>query len=149
MVQLPAVNSPQFGWCRSKLPKHPRPVAPVFQPEVAARAVVWASAHDRRELTVGFRAVLTILGSKFAPATLDHLLARTGISGQQMADRPVAGDRPGNLYEPEDAEEDVGAYGIFGDEAFGASTQLAFNSRFPRPLGGARLLGAALSRLLS
>lgn len=157
MVQLPAVNTPQFSWCRSKLPKHPRPVAPVFAPEVAARAVVWASAHDRRELTLGWRAVLTILGAKFAPATLDHLLARTGIPGQQMQDRPVPGDqsrrsghavRPGNLEEPEDAEVDVGIHGIFGDEAYGASTQLALNTRFPRSLGGARLLGAALSRVL-
>jgi NAD(P)-dependent dehydrogenase (short-subunit alcohol dehydrogenase family) len=149
MVQLPAVNTPQFSWCRSKLPEHPRPVAPVFQPEMAAQAVVWAAAHDRRELTLGFRAVLTILGAKFAPATLDHLLARTGISGQQMKGKPVPGERPGNLYEPQDAEADVGAQGIFGDESFAASTQLAVNTRFARPLGGARLLGAALSRLLS
>ena len=148
MVQLPAVNTPQFGWCRSKLARHPRPVAPVFQPEVAARAVVWASEHDRRELTVGFRAVLTILGAKLSPHTLDHLLARTGIPGQQMADKPVPGERAGNLDEPCDATEDVGAHGIFGDESYSRSAQLALNTRFARRLGGARLLGAALSRVL-
>lgn len=147
-VHLPAVNTPQFGWCRSKLPKHPRPVAPVFQPEVAAEAVVWAAHHDRREVTVGFRAVLTILGAKVSPHTLDHLLARTGISGQQMPDKPVPGVRAGNLDEPCDAAEDVGALGIFGDESYAKSTQLALNTRFARRLGGARLLGAALSRVL-
>ncbi|MFP5317908.1 MAG: SDR family oxidoreductase [Acidimicrobiia bacterium] len=147
-VHLPAVNTPQFGWCRSKLPKHPRPVAPVFQPEVAAEAVVWAAAHDRRELTVGARAVLTILGAKLSPHTLDHLLARTGIDGQQMPDHPVPGVRAGNLHEPCDAESDVGAHGIFGDESYAKSSQLALNTRFARRLGGARLLGAALSRVL-
>ncbi|HVL28979.1 MAG TPA: SDR family oxidoreductase, partial [Acidimicrobiales bacterium] len=148
LVQLPAVNTPQFSWCRSKLPKHPRPVAPVFQPEVAAEAVVWAAAHDRRELTVGARAVLTVLGGKLAPATLDHLLARTGISGQQVGDRPMGGERAGNLDAPLDAAEDAGAYGIFGDESHDRSPQLALNTRWPRSLGGARLLGAVLSRVL-
>jgi len=148
MVLLPAVNTPQYGWCRSKLPRRPRPLAPVFQPEVAAEAVVWSAAHDRRELAVGARAVLAIVGAKFAPSTLDRLLARTGISGQQMAASPVRGERPGNLYEPLDAEEDLGAHGVFDGESYAASTQLALSTGFAGRPGGARLLGAAVSRFL-
>ena len=68
MVQLPAVNTPQFNWCRTKLPNHPKPVPPIFQPEVPAEAVYWAAHHRRRELYVGFSAVKAIVGNKIAPA---------------------------------------------------------------------------------
>jgi hypothetical protein len=145
-VQLPAINTPQCSWCRSKLPRHPRPVAPVFQPEVAADAIWWAAHNDRRELVLGARAVLTILGAKFTPASLDHLLARTGTSGQQREDA-VSPGRPDNLCEPADSDRDFGAHGDFGDEAYGGSTQLALAKRRPT-LGGGRLLGAVLSRVL-
>src|SRR5439155_17135950 len=86
MVQLPGLNTPQFDWGRTKLPRRPRPMAPVFQPEVAADAIHWAAHHDRRELWVGWRSVLTMVGAKFAPAVLDHVLARIGFDGQQRAE---------------------------------------------------------------
>jgi len=146
MVQLPGLNTPQFSWCRSKLPRQPRPVAPVFQPEVAAEAIYWAAHHDRRELVVGARSALTILGSKVFPAALDHMLARMGISGQQGADAPPP-DRPDNLFSPADADDDFGAHGLFDRESIGSSTQLELAKRRPQ-LAGGRLLGAALSRVL-
>jgi NAD(P)-dependent dehydrogenase (short-subunit alcohol dehydrogenase family) len=99
MVQLPAVNTPQFGWCRTKLPNHPQPVPPIFQPEVAADAVYWAAQHRRREVVVGLSAVKAIVGNKLAPRFADWYLARTGFSSQQIEGVPV--ERPaGNLFEP-------------------------------------------------
>ena len=101
MVQLPGVNTTQFNWCRSKLPDHPKPVPPIYQPEIPAEAVYWAAHHRRRELWVGYSAVEAILASKLAPSVLvDRYLARTGISGQQVKDMPVHGERIGNLFEP-------------------------------------------------
>ena len=146
MVQLPGLNTPQFSWCRSKLPRQPRPVAPVFQPAVAAEAIYWAAHHDRRELAVGARSALTILGSKVFPAALDHMLARMGVAGQQGDDAPPP-DRPDNLFSPADSESDFAAHGLFDREGIGASPQLELAKRRPR-LAGGRLLGAALSRVL-
>jgi len=147
-VHLPAVNTPQFSWGRTKLARHPRPVAPVFQPEVMAGAIWWAAHHERRELFATFRAALTITGSKFAPGALDHLLGRTGFEGQQLAE-PVAPDRPDNLHAPADDERDLGAHGRFDAESKSRSLQLELATR--RPLAGAfsRPLGALLARLLS
>src|SRR6266536_1622309 len=99
MVQLPAVNTPQFNWCRTKLPNHPRPVPPIYQPEVAAEAVYWAAHHRRREIDVGFSSVKAIAGNKLAPRLADWYLARTGYKSQQIQDMPV-NSRPDNLYEP-------------------------------------------------
>src|SRR6266702_8174613 len=98
MVQLPAVNTPQFNWCRTKLPNHPRPVPPIYQPEVAAEAVYWAAHHRRREIDVGFSSVKAIAGNKLAPRLADWYLARTGYKSQQIQDMPV-NSRPDNLYE--------------------------------------------------
>jgi short-subunit dehydrogenase len=112
MVQLPALNTPQFDWVKSRLPNHPRPVPPIFQPEVAAAAIVWASEHNRREVTVGLSTLLAILGDKIAPGLLDRYLARTGFAGQQT-DRPVDPDRPNNLRQPVDEDADFGAHGDF------------------------------------
>ena len=112
MVQLPALNTPQFDWVKTRLPNHPRPVPPIFQPEVAAAAIVWASEHDRREVAVGLPTTLAILGDKIAPGLLDRYLARTGFAGQQT-DRPVAAGRPHNLHHPVDEEADFGAHGDF------------------------------------
>src|SRR3954454_3693770 len=94
MVQLPGLNTTQFSWCRSKLPRHPMPVPPIYQPEIAAEAVYWASQHDRRELWVGYSTVQAIVGNKLAPWLADIYLAKTAISGQQVDDMPVARDRP-------------------------------------------------------
>jgi len=99
MVQLPAVNTPQFNWCKTKLRRHPQPVPPIFQPEVPAEAIVWAAEHKRRELWVGGPTALAILGNRIAPSIADRYLARTGFNGQQT-DEPVDPNRPNNLFEP-------------------------------------------------
>jgi short-subunit dehydrogenase len=122
MVQLPGVNTTQFSWCLSKLPNHPRPVAPVYQPEVAAEAIYWAAHHHRRELRVGYSAQEAILGSKIAPTLADIYVARTAFSGQQVSDMPVSPDRPHNLYDP--VPDKAATHGIFDDEAKSRSPQL-------------------------
>jgi short-subunit dehydrogenase len=122
MVQLPGVNTTQFNWCRSKLPNHPKPVPPIYQPEIPAEAVYWAAHHRRRELWVGYSAVEAIIGSKIAPTLADIYLARTGFSGQQVPDMPVSPDRPDNLFEPVPGK--AATHGIFDDEAKRRSPQL-------------------------
>ena len=122
MVQLPGVNTTQFNWCRSKLPKHPMPVPPIYQPEIPAEAVYWAAHHRRRELWVGYSAVQAILGNKLAPSFADWYLAKTGFSGQQMQNRPVSPDRQDNLYEP--VQNKAATHGIFDAQAITTSPQL-------------------------
>jgi short-subunit dehydrogenase len=121
MVHLPAVNTPQFEWVKSRLPRHPQPVPPIYQPEVAAEAIYWAAHHRRRELTVGARAVQAILGEKVIPGLLDHYLAAIGYDAQQTP-WPVDPDRPHNLWHP--IPGDAGAHGIFDDRALPHSMQL-------------------------
>jgi NAD(P)-dependent dehydrogenase (short-subunit alcohol dehydrogenase family) len=121
MVQLPALNTPQFSWARTKLARKPQPVPPIFQPEVAAEAIVWAAHHPRRELNVGWPSVKTVVGSKVAPGIADRYLARTGYASQQR-DEPVEPGRPDNLFEP--VEGDYGAHGAFDDQAKEKSLQL-------------------------
>jgi len=121
MVQMPALNTPQFSWCKTKLPRHPQPVPPIFQPEVAARAIVWAAHHRRREVLVGGPTVQAIEGNKIAPGWLDSYLAHTGYDAQQT-DQPVSPDRPSNLFQP--VPGDHGAHGIFDDRARPVSAQL-------------------------
>jgi NADP-dependent 3-hydroxy acid dehydrogenase YdfG len=100
MVQLPAVNTPQFSWCRTRLPDHPQPVAPIFDPDVPAEAVYWAATHRRRELIVGGSALKAIVASMVAPGLADRYLARTGYDSQQTpqprdpASRATCGSRP-------------------------------------------------------
>jgi len=119
MVQMPALNTPQFSWCRTRLPRHPQPVPPIFEPEVAAEAIVWASNHKRREVYVGMPTVMAVVGNKIAPRFLDHYLAWNFDS--QQTDRPIAGDRPDNLFEP--APGDHGAHGIFDSRSRAMSLQ--------------------------
>ena len=121
MVQLPAVNTPQFNWCRSKLPDHPMPVPPIYQPEIPAEAVYWAAHHRRRELWVGYSTVLAILGNRLAPSFADWYLAKTGLSGQQIGDMPVSAERPDNLFEP---VPNAATHGMFDDQAKTRSPQL-------------------------
>src|SRR3954451_18323498 len=119
MVQLPAVNTPQFNWCRTKLPNHPQAVPPIYQPEVPAEAVVWAAEHRRRELWVGKGAVQAIVGTRFGPGVLgDRYLGKTGYRAQQTA-QPVDPDRPSNLYEPVRGEH--ATHGNFDEQAKGSS----------------------------
>ena len=121
MVQMPALNTPQFGWSKTRLPRKPQPVPPIFQPEVAAEAIFWAAHHDRPELWVGWPTVKAIMGDKIAPRLLDHYLARTGYKAQQY-DGFVDPDRPHNLWQP--VPGDHGAHGDFDGRARDHSLQL-------------------------
>jgi NAD(P)-dependent dehydrogenase (short-subunit alcohol dehydrogenase family) len=122
MVQLPALNTPQFSWVKSRLPKRAQPVPPIFQPEVAAEAAVWAAAHKRREVWVGGPTVQTLLLDKLVPGLLDLFLARNGYQAQQT-NEPEESDRPNNLNMPLDSEEDRGAHGRFDEQAHPISWQ--------------------------
>jgi NAD(P)-dependent dehydrogenase (short-subunit alcohol dehydrogenase family) len=121
MVQMPAVNTPQFDWVLSKLPHRAQPVPPIYQPEVAARAVVWAATHRRRQLWVGGSTAATLLANKVAPGLLDHYLGRTGFQSQQTP-QPRDPDRPANLWAP--VGGDHGAHGRFDDRAHAHSAEL-------------------------
>jgi short-subunit dehydrogenase len=112
MVQLPAVNTPQFDVGRTHLAGRPRPLGTIYQPEIAAQAIVWASEHRRRELWVGLPTEQAILGTRIAPGLLDRFLARLGFDGQVSPLPPVAGD---NLYRP--LSGDRGAHGRFDAQA--------------------------------
>jgi NADP-dependent 3-hydroxy acid dehydrogenase YdfG len=122
MVQLPAVNTPQFDWCLTRMAHHPQPVAPIFQPEVPAEAVYWAAHHRRRELWVGHSTVEAILASYLAPSLADRYLARTGYDSQQMPELPVAADRPANLFSP--VPRLSATHGRFDERATPRSPQL-------------------------
>jgi NAD(P)-dependent dehydrogenase (short-subunit alcohol dehydrogenase family) len=139
MVQLPGLNTPQFEQCRSKMPRHPMPVPPTYQPEVAADAIRWAARHRRRESHVGLPAVYTIWGAKLAPWLAEWHLARTGIEDQQADEEPSERNREGNLFAPHPG--DPGAQGRFGDGAHRRSPQW-WLSRNRRMVGGV-LAGAA------
>jgi NAD(P)-dependent dehydrogenase (short-subunit alcohol dehydrogenase family) len=121
MVQMPALNTPQFGWVKSRLPHKAQPVPPIYQPEVAAEAIVWVAHHPRRELAVGFSTVAAIIGNKIAPWLGDWYLSRVGYAAQQT-DEPADPNRPHNLWEP--VPGDHGAHGTFEARARDASLQL-------------------------
>ena len=121
MVQLPALNTPQFSWVKSRLPRKPQPVPPIFQPEVAADAIVWAAFHDRPELYVGWPAVKAIVGNKIAPRFADWYLSRQGYEAQQT-DEPVEVGRVDNLWQP--VPGDHGAHGDFDARSLSSSWQL-------------------------
>jgi NAD(P)-dependent dehydrogenase (short-subunit alcohol dehydrogenase family) len=141
MVQLPAMNTTQFGWVLNKLPNKPRPMGKVYQPEVAARAIVFAAAHDRREILVGYPSYEAIVGNKIAPWYADWVLARTAYDGQQTPERvdPAAKN---NVWES--VGEDRGAYGDFADIATNKSFTLwaSMNRNLVRAAAG--LLAAGL-----
>jgi len=116
MIQLPAINTPQFDWTKSRLPKKGQPVPPIFQPEVPARAVVWCSKRNKRELLLGFSSAIVVWGNKMLPNVGDHYLARNGVQSQQT-DQDEDPNRPHNLWDPVDADQDHGAHGRFGERA--------------------------------
>ena len=139
MAHLPGLNTPQFTWVRVRgLPNTPRPVAPVYQPEVAAEGILFAATHDRREVWVGGSTVATIIGNKLAPWFADRYLARTNVRGQQT-DTPVAPDREDYLFTP--TADDRGAHGPFDDESLGSSPQLTLSEHRRALVAG--LLGTA------
>jgi short-subunit dehydrogenase len=145
MVQLPALNTPQFRWVKSRLPHKAQPVPPIFQPEVAAQAIVYAATHRRREIYVGWPTVKAIIGNRLMAGLLDRYLARTGYQSQQT-DEPVDQERSHNLWAALDDQEDHGAHGVFGERARGWSAQLWANThRGWLALAGVGLTSAALA----
>lgn len=122
MVQLPAMNTPQFGWVKSRLPNRAQPVPPIYQPEIAANAIVWASRHRRREIYVGMSTEVAIVGNKAVPGVGDWYLARQGYESQQTSE-PEDPSRRDNLWEPVDDDRDFGAHGRFRSRAKGHSWQ--------------------------
>ncbi len=143
MVHLPAVNTPQFSWCRTKLRLHPMPVPPIYQPEVPAETVYYAAHHRRREIYCGASAVAVILGNKLVPAAADRYLARTGYSSQQMSGHPVSGDRPDNLFDP--VEDKASTHGIFDTQANAQSYQVWATEHRPLLAGAAAALGGTFT----
>jgi hypothetical protein len=121
MVQMPALNTPQFDWVKSRLQRKAKPVPPIFQPEVGARVIYWAAHHRRRELYVAWPTVEAIVGNKLAPGILDHYLGRTGYDSQQTSE-PENSHRPDNLWKPVDG--DHGAHGRFDKCAHEKSWEL-------------------------
>jgi NAD(P)-dependent dehydrogenase (short-subunit alcohol dehydrogenase family) len=122
MVQMPALNTPQFRWVRSRLPNKAQPASRIFQPEVAADAIVFAATHNRREVYVGAPTVFAIIANKVAPGIADRYLARHGYSSQQLRDQPEDPGRPDNLMAP--LPGDAGAHGVFDSRALPSSRQL-------------------------
>jgi NAD(P)-dependent dehydrogenase (short-subunit alcohol dehydrogenase family) len=146
MVQMPALNTPQFDWVKSRLPNRAQPVPPIFQPEVAAEAIFWAAHHDRREVYVGMSTVIAILGDKLLPGLGDRYLARNGYQSQQTTE-PRDPDRPDNLWEPVSGVHRT--HGRFDDQAKATSAQLwATTHRSWIALAGAGAATAALAALI-
>lgn len=139
MVQLPALNTPQFDWVRSRLPRRAQPVPPIFQPEVAAEGIYYAAQHPRREIRVGWPTVKAVLGNKVFPGLLDHYLARTGYEWQQT-DEPEDPERPDNLWQP--LPGDAGAHGRFDGRSRERSLQLMGTTHRGVLALGAGLAGA-------
>src|SRR5262245_161029 len=149
MVQLPAVNTPQFEWVLSRLPRKAQPVPPIFQPEVAARAIVYAADHPRRrEYWVGGSTVATLAANAVAPGILDRYLARTGFQSQQT-DQPRDPGRTANLWKPADQRSghDYGAHGAFDDRSTGHSAQLWASQRHGFVAAAAGAAGVATAAI--
>lgn len=149
MVHMPALNTPQFDWGRTHLTHQPQPVPPIFQPEVAADAIVWAAHHRRRDLFLGMSSLMAVWANRIVPGIADWYLARTGFKSQQIDER-IDPDRPSNLWQP--MAGDYGAHGRFDDVAKSHSTQLWISQNRSRvalagAFGGAVLGGCLLRRL--
>ncbi|QIG80230.1 SDR family oxidoreductase [Stakelama tenebrarum] len=146
MVQLPGVNTPQFDWIRTNLPNKPRPASPPYQPEIPAKAIVFAAHHKRKSIKLGWPTWKAIWGDRMASGLLDHYLAQTAFDGQQGAE-PVSADRKDNLYEP--VPGDHGAHGRFDDEARTHSSQLWITThRTLLGVGAAALAGLGVAGAL-
>jgi hypothetical protein len=147
VVEMPAVNTPQFSWVRSRLPRHPQPVPPIYQPEVAARAIVYAAGHPRRRMyLVGASTLGTVVANRIVPAALDRYLAKTGYGSQQTGEQEPS--RSDNLWQPLDAPggHDYGAHGEFEDKSHPRSAEL-FLSRHPAVTTAGTAAAAALVAL--
>jgi NAD(P)-dependent dehydrogenase (short-subunit alcohol dehydrogenase family) len=149
MVQMPAVNTPQFDWVLSRLPRHAQPVPPIYQPEFAAQAILYAADHPkRREYWVGSSTMGTLAANAVAPGLLDRYLARTGYKSQQT-DRSQDADAPVNLWQPADGSggHDFGAHGDFDDTAKDRDPQLWASQHHGVLAAGAGGLLVALTAL--
>ena len=143
MVHLPALNTPQFEVVKTRLPRHPKPVPPIYQPEVAAEAIVFAAEQAPRDLYVGFSSVTAVTANKVAPGLVDWYLARTGFEAQQGSE-PVDPVRPHNLWDP--VGGDHGAHGRFDDQARPRSLHLlARTHRSALVVAGAGAAAAAVT----
>lgn len=144
MVQLPAMNTTQFGWVLSRLSNKPRPMGKVYQPEVAARAIVYAAAHNRREIYVGYPTFKAIYGNKIAAWYADYVLANTGFKGQQT-NQPEPPNRENNVWEP--VHEDRGAHGQFAPIAHKKSFTLwvSLHRNLVRALAGVAAAGLVVA----
>jgi NAD(P)-dependent dehydrogenase (short-subunit alcohol dehydrogenase family) len=145
VVQMPAVNTPQFSWVRSRLPRNPQPVPPIYEPELAARGVAFAADHpERKQYWVGDSTAATLLAQKFAAPLLDRYLARTGYDSQQT-DQQASPGRPDNLWEPVDqpAGSDHGAHGSFDSKSHTVSPQLWVSQHARQVSAGAAAATAA------
>ena len=140
MVHLPAINTPQFDWALNRMPQRPQPVPPIFQPEVAARAIVFAAHHRRREVWVGMPTVKTILANRVAPGLLDRVLARIGYSGQ-LTDTPKPPGAPANLFQTVDGA--YGAHGHFDQNARQMSWEFFLSRNRGAVFGGLAAVGLA------
>ena len=141
MVQMPALNTPQFDWSKSRLPNKAQPVPPIYQPEIAAEAIVFASKNKRREIYVGMPTVVAIMGNKLLPGVGDWYLGKFGVLSQQTSEKADPA-QPNNLYEP--VGGDPGAHGRFDDRAASHSPQLWTNLHRDWVVGGALAGLAAL-----
>jgi len=143
MVQLPAMNTPQFDWVKSRLPRKPQPVPPIYAPEIAADAIVWAASARRREISVGATTVAAIWSNKIASGLLDRYLAKTGYDSQQT-EEPADPNRPNNLWNP--LPGDHGVCGRFGDRTSQVSPQTWINEHLTlvaAAIGGGALIWGA------
>jgi short-subunit dehydrogenase len=142
-VHMPAMNTPQFGWCRAKTPTHPMPVPPIYQPERCAQVVIDVLERGQRQKIYGVWNWMLVQLNSLVPGVGDHFMAATG-RDSQLTDIPISGDRPDGLEHPVDATSDFGARGIFDDQTGGMS-----NPRFltTLPMTAAKVAGAAGARV--
>jgi hypothetical protein len=146
MVQMPALNTPQFRWVKSRLPHQGQPVPPIYQPEVAAQAIVYAVENTPRELFVAWPTVKAIQGNKIAPWYADEVLAKNGYKSQQTRE-PLDPNQPDNLWQPVDDQQDYGAHGVFDSRAKSFSPELWTRLHWEK-LAAAGALGLGVSGLI-
>src|SRR3954471_2953941 len=150
-VHLPGMNTTQFSWVRAKVPRRPQPVPPIYQPEIAARVIVWAAHHRRKRIWVGFPTVQTIAGNRVAAWVADRYLARTGFDSQQT-DQPLSEDRRDYLFAPLDGDTDHGSHGPWDATVKARSAQVWLNlhrgavAAGTAVAAGAAIAGAAVRR---
>jgi len=142
MVNMPALNTPQFRWVKSRLPRKGQPVPPIFQPEIAAEAIVWAAYSNRREVNVAWTTSVAVIGNNFVPGLADYYLAKNGYDAQ-MTEEPEDPNRPDNLWQP--LPGDHGAHGAFDDRAHDRSIELELNKNRKWLLAGAAVVMGLLA----